>query len=620
MCSISGVFSLTDSGAAITGAVKRMNTAQSHRGPDDLGVARIALQSANVLLGNTRLAIIDTSIAGHQPMHDPASGNWITYNGETYNFKQLRQEIGNDPWFSKTDTEVVLRAYRKWGAGAFQRMRGMFSLAIWDNAKQQLVLARDSLGIKPLYYYATKERLIFASELRALLASGLTPRRLSNAGVDSYLTNGAVESPLTIVAGIKQLSPGRYLRVKVNRGLELHEFDFVAPNVLRPPDDRSEAIAELRSELEETVRLHLVSDVPLGVFLSGGMDSSALVALMSHLSGQRPHTFTVVFDEDTFTEAPFSRALAARFNTVHSEIRLSAKELPQILPDALAAIDQPTMDGINTFVVAGAVKKAGVTVALSGLGGDELFAGYPSFRRAIKLRSRLSKRLLRAASSLGKIAWNGSVQRQKLWQLANSDCRPEDVYRISRQLFSSDLVTRMTGRAAAPADQANGNHRANDVVNEISRLELNGYMTNVLLRDTDAMSMAHSLEVRVPFVDTKLVDYVRSLPGEWKVKGTKAVPKPLLADALADLLPREFMARPKMGFTLPFEKWLQRNLRTEVSSVLRDQNRLSMAGLEVKTVEKIWNDFLEKPRAIGWSRPWSLYILTRWCEINRVTS
>ena len=612
MCSISGIFSLTSCGDA----VQRMNAAQMHRGPDDRGIAKCG----PVVLGNTRLAIIDTSPAGHQPMNDPETGNWITYNGETYNFKELRREIGSAPWFSNTDTEVVLRAYNNWGVDAFRRMRGMFALAIWDHAKQQLVLARDPLGIKPLYYFVAKDRLLFASELRALLASGLTPRRLSTAGVDSYLATGSVESPLTIVEGIRQLLPGHYLQVKADSGIEITEVQFAEHRRVEAPSDMDEAVARLRSELEETVRLHLVSDVPLGVFLSGGMDSSALVALMSGMTDKRPKTFSVVFDENTFTEAPFSRAIAERFNTDHCEIPLNEQRLIQLLPDAIAAIDQPTMDGINTFVVTRAVKNAGITVALSGLGGDELFAGYPSFRRAVKLSSQMSRRVLQASSRFGKIALKGSVQRQKVWQLAKSECRPADVYRISRQLFSNDSVTRITGREAGPAWHKNGHDGSSDVVNEISNLELKGYMTNTLLRDTDAMSMAHSLEVRVPFVDTKLVNYVLSLPGEWKLRGRNSMPKPLLADALTDLLPRNFLARPKMGFTLPFQKWLQRNLRTEASSVLRDSRRVAMSGLDAKAVEKVWDDFLAKPRAVGWSRPWSLYVLVQWCEINRVTA
>jgi asparagine synthase (glutamine-hydrolysing) len=609
MCSISGVFGAQQISAD---AVVRMNRAQRHRGPDDEGIASVG----KVVLGNTRLAIIDTSAAGHQPMHDPESGNWITYNGEIYNFKELRREIGGE-WVSKTDTEVVLRAYAAWGVDLFRRLRGMFALALWDNQKQQLLLARDPLGIKPLYYYSTKDLLVFASELRALLASDLVPRRISGAGVDSYLAYGSVAAPLTIVDGIKQLLPGHYLQVSAN---EISDVEFALTEREEVSGDRQAAVERLRAELEESVRLHLVSDVPLGVFLSGGMDSSALVALMSRISDQRPQTFTVVFDEPAFSEAPFSRAVAERFKTDHREIRLTENQLIEMLPAAIAAIDQPTMDGINTFVVSKAVKNAGITVTLSGVGGDELFAGYPSFRRAVRLAHipQSSKRALRAASGIGRIALNGSVQRQKFWQLANSEGTAADVYRISRQLFSTDTTTRITGRESNcrggppwPPVSDNGN---SDIVNAISQLELRCYMTNTLLRDTDAMSMAHSLEVRVPFVDTKVVNYVLSLPGDWKLRNGS--PKPLLADALGDLLPRDFMARPKMGFTLPFEKWLQRNLRHEVSSVLENAGPI----LNSAAVKKVWRDFLKKPRAVGWSRPWALYILAKWCEINGVTA
>jgi asparagine synthase (glutamine-hydrolysing) len=607
MCSISGIW-----GEVSRDAVVRMNQAQQHRGPDDCGIA----SCGNVHLGNTRLAIIDTSTAGHQPMNDPQTGNWITYNGETYNFKDLRREL-DDPWVSNSDTEVVLRAYGKWGIDAFAKLRGMFALAIWDDQKQALVLARDPLGIKPLYYYADGRQFIFASELRALLASGLVPRKLNTAGVDSYLANGSVEAPLTIIEGVRQLLPGHCLQV--NGDLELRDVEFAIPNSESIGGNRDEAVTRLRSELEESVRLHLVSDVPLGIFLSGGMDSSALVGLLSRVSNQRPKTFSVVFDEAAYTEAPFSRAVAERFNTDHSEIRLSEDRLLDILPAAINAIDQPTMDGINTFVVSSAVKREGITVALSGLGGDELFAGYPSFRRALKFGAmpQASKRFLRAASGVGKFALNGSVQRQKFWQLMNSNGWPEDVYRISRQLFSTDAVTKLTGREVRN-HSSNGHQHDSDIVNAISRLELRGYMTNTLLRDTDVMSMAHSLEVRVPFVDLKLTDYVLSLPGEWKLRGGDG-PKPLLVDVMSDLLPREFMARPKMGFTLPFEKWMQGKMRSEISAVLEDEKRLSLAALNSEMVGKVWRRFLEKPKAVGWSRPWALYVLVKWCEINGIS-
>src|ERR1051325_2401893 len=433
MCSISGILSL---GPSAHDAVARMNHTQQHRGPDDHGIASCTFSGGKVILGNTRLAIIDTSTAGHQPMNDPQTRNGITYNGETYNFKDLRHELGDEPWTSNTDTEVVLRAYRRWGSDAFRKLRGMFALAMWDDQKQTLLLARDPLGIKPLYYYATEHQFIFASELLAPLASGLVPRKLSAAGIDSYLANGSVESPITIIDGVKQLLPGQCLHVKATAKIELRDVEFTAP----PHDpfgrNRGEAFARLRSELEESVRLHLVSDVPLGVFLSGGMDSSALTALMSQISDQRPKTFSVVFDEAGYSEAPFSRAVAERFNTDHSEIRLSEDRLLEILTGAIAATDQPTMDGINTYVVSSAVKSKGITVALSGLGGDELFGGYPSFRRALRFASMptAAKRVLRVATGVGEFALSGSVQRQKFGQLMNSEGGAEDVYRLPKLL------------------------------------------------------------------------------------------------------------------------------------------------------------------------------------------
>jgi asparagine synthase (glutamine-hydrolysing) len=603
-----------------------MNAALTHRGPDDEGI----VMCGAAVLGNTRLAVIDTSDAGHQPMHDPQTGNWITYNGETYNFKQLRNELESErqAWRSSSDTEVVLRAYGEWGVDAFRRLRGMFALALWDEQKRELVLARDPLGIKPLYYYRTEQLFIFASEVRALLASGLVPRTLSSAGVDSYLACGSVEAPLTIVDGVKQLLPGQYLQVRVDDegkvGVTRGEFG-ARHREAEVSRSRAEAVARLRSELEESVRLHLVSDVPLGVFLSGGIDSSAMVALTSRISGEPPRTFSVVFDEPDYSEATHARTIAAKFRTDHRETRLNEDQLLELLPQALASLDQPTMDGINTFVVSKAVKQAGVTVALSGLGGDELFAGYPSFKRALKVDSMspLSKQLLRAASGVGKFALNGSTQRSKFWQLAGSDCSPADVYRISRQLFAPDYVPQLKKGLTRSAPHTDGRCLAAsaDVVNQISELELRGYMTNTLLRDTDAMSMAHSLEVRVPFVDVNVVEFALSLPGKWKLSdGTNGFSKALLADAVADLLPRDLLARPKMGFTLPFEKWMQGRLRDEIGAVLGDGGRIGDAGLIVDGVRDVWRKFLQKPRATGWSRPWALYSLARWCEINKVAA
>jgi asparagine synthase (glutamine-hydrolysing) len=582
---------------------------------------------------------------------------------------------------------VVLRAYRKWGVHAFAKLRGMFALGIWDARQKELVLARDRFGIKPLYYYGQdlqdgQERLeagvarrlsnqdvrttgnsfIFASEVRALLATGLVERKLSRAGVASYLEYGSILAPATIIDGVQALLPGHYLRVRSgDPGLVLSDCVFADLNssealtaetqrarMLRreeetqptclatesngrlQPRTRTEAVAGLREKLTESVRAHLVSDVPLGVFLSGGMDSSALVALMSQVTKEKPRTFSVVFDEAQFSEAPHSRLVAEKFQTDHHEIHLTEDQLLGMLPAALSAMDQPTMDGVNTFVVSKAVKESGVTVALSGLGGDELFAGYATFRRALRLQqmSGMSRSLLRAAAPIGKTRLNGSARRSKFWQLAESDGSPASVYAITRQLFAYQQVERLQssssqrhkghkGGTDVKAEGGRDDSGSSDCVNTISMLEMRGYMANTLLRDTDFMSMSHSLEVRVPFVDSEVVNYVLGLPGEWKLNGTR--PKPLLADVFSDLLPPKFLERSKMGFTLPFEKWMRQSLRQEISNTLQDRQRLTQTGLDCEGVAGVWEGFQRSPASVGWSRPWSLYVLAKWCEINEVT-
>lgn len=653
MCGIAGAVAISHSepSQALKNAVTKMMTALRHRGPDDQGISEHHLTvgdfRADVLLASQRLAIIDRSAAGHQPMVDD-SGLAISYNGEVYNFRELRKEIGDEfgPWRSATDTEVVLKAYRKWGCRAFKKLRGMFALAIWDAQKGELILARDPFGIKPLYYVPKSEIrnsfFLFASEIKALLASDLIQRNLSVEGLRSFLSYGSVQAPSTIIDGVRCLMPGHYVIVRPRHsGLESEEVSYLEKHLTaddQTPSSRDEMLRLLRAKLEDTVKLHLVSDVPLGVFLSGGMDSSALVALMSRVASERPKTFSVVFDEKKFDEAGHARLVAEKFHSEHREIRLNEGQLLALLPNALAAMDQPTIDGINTYVVSKAVKEAGITVALSGLGGDELFAGYPSFRRARRLEraSTLSRGLLRSAATLGGFAPGQSRQREKLRQLAESNGDPDEVYRITRQLFapgqvmelmdvdqqpgegrshdSSNLITStLSGALGLPftADSA-------DAINRISELELSLYMSNTLLRDTDSMSMAHSLEVRVPFVDVDVARLVLSAPGNWKLNGR--TPKPLLADALRDVLPERVLERPKMGFTLPFERWMRSRLRREISTVLEGRDGLCQAGLDAGATTEVWRSFLGKPRAVGWSRPWALYVLRKWCERNGVAN
>ena len=646
MCSISGIIQLSKSEQcreALATTVRRMNAALHHRGPDDEGVVNIRAGttseqpgSINLSLGNTRLAIIDVSSAGHQPMHDPETGNWITYNGETYNYRELRSELADDfgPWRSNTDTEVVLRAYRKWGMDAFARMRGMFALAIWDERKRSLVLARDQFGIKPLYCFfgsgrplsttagssgaISSNRFMFASEVRALLESEIVPRTLSASGLSSLLEFGSLQAPWTIVNDVFSLMPGTCLTVREKSAHQLG-FDVLSFHPTRKQSQttsRERAKVELREILEDSVKQHLVSDVPLGVFLSGGMDSSAVVALMSRVTSERPRTFSVVFAENKFNESEYSQAIAKRFDTEHREVKLSEESLIKALPDAIAALDQPSMDGINTYIVSKAVKDSGMTVALSGLGGDELFCGYPSFRRALRMQTANSftKGVLRSVARFS----NG--YRSKAIQLTASNGDAAAVYRISRQLFSPQAVLDLATSSNNPVAWnvcANGEQ---DTVNLISRFEIHGYMANTLLRDTDSVSMAHSLEVRVPFVDNEVAEYVLSMPGEWKLQLNNGhQSKPLLAEMLSDLLPPEVLSRPKMGFTLPFERWMTQQLKDHIAGVFVESSQFSRCGVRQDSVNDLWRRFLRRPKSVGWSRPWTLYVLAQWCALNNVS-
>ncbi|MGA9995588.1 MAG: asparagine synthase (glutamine-hydrolyzing) [Pyrinomonadaceae bacterium] len=631
MCSIAGIITVGERARgeqSPSNALEGMIPALHHRGPDDNGIWIKPDSNRNstfIGLGNTRLAIIDLSPAGHQPMVDSDAGACLTYNGEMYNFQTLRKELDDTSrdWKSHTDTEVVLRAYERWGVPCLEKFRGMFALALWDGRERKLLLARDALGIKPLYYYQTKNLFIFASEVRALLASGLVPRRLSRTGLASYLEYGSVESPETIIEGVRSLLPGHCMIVKPSEEeISVDEKTF-NDEVFEPPPqtrfvNREKAVERLREVLQESVRLHLVSDVPLGVFLSGGMDSSAIVALMSQVAGERVKSFSVTFAEKKFTEATHARTVAEMFGTDHREIPLSEDGLLEMLPEAMRAIDQPTMDGINTFVVSKSVRQAGITVALSGLGGDELFAGYSTFRRFKKLQSLspVPQGLRSAVSTIGSAVLNNSVQRRKFWQLVESDGSPRAAYAVTRQLFSVKEIDALL-KDIPSRSKVCYYEEALDSINAVSLCELQGYMTNTLLRDTDFMSMAHSLEVRVPFVDSEVVRFVLSIPGEWKMNGGRA--KPLLQDALKDLLPEDLMQRPKMGFTLPFENWMQSRLRSRLDEVFLDEEHFKHLGLRGSVAKSVWQRFLQSPRRVGWSRPWALYVLANWCQLHQVS-
>jgi asparagine synthase (glutamine-hydrolysing) len=606
--------------------------ALAHRGPDDEGIEILPLPSDAqqcVGLGSRRLAILDLSPAGHQPMYDPATGNWLIFNGEIYNFQETRlelQKLGH-PFASTGDTEVLLKAYGQWGEACLERLVGMFAFAVWDSHNERLFLARDRLGEKPLYYYAKAGLFIFASEIRSLLATGLAPRRLDTAGLASYLAFGAVQDPLTIMVDVRSLPPGHTLTWERGQCCT-QRYWSLAEVASRPPATGSleEAVKGIRRHLLEAVSQRLVSDVPLGIFLSGGVDSSSVVALAREVRVGPPDTFSVVFGHSEFCEAAYSNRLALEFGCRHHQIDLSEDKLLEEIPDVLGSMDQPTIDGVNTYVVSQATKKAGITVALSGLGGDELFAGYSSFVSVPRMLQ--FRRYAGWLEPLGK-GVNALLERSqtnrpaKMRALAAGDYYAGQPYFLSRALFLPASVrallpslTFQDGNLAAAWNLQGVAEaiRGLDPVNQVAVLESSTYMANMLLRDTDCMSMAHALEVRTPLLHHPLWEYV--LPLASRLKCDAHLPKPLLLRAAGQRLPEEIYLRRKMGFTLPFELWMRNGLKAELERELLDPGLNEYAPLDAHQVANIWKAFLAGKT--NWSRPWGLFVLKRWIRQNIV--
>jgi asparagine synthase (glutamine-hydrolysing) len=619
MCGIGGAVA-PDNRGRLTDAVGRLSAALQHRGPDDEGIEILEAPGRTAVLCARRLAIQDLSSHGHQPMKSPETGSCICFNGELYNAADLRAslEVKGYRFRGSSDTEVTLRAYDAWGANCIERLRGMYAIAIWDAPQQRLFLARDRLGIKPLYYTQHHGGVWFASELRALLASGVAPRNISLEGLGSYLALGAVQEPLTIVDGIHLLPAGHYAFVDAEKVTPIPYWSLSdAFSRSARFGSRRDLVDHLRSLLEDAIHRHLVSDVPLGVFLSGGIDSSALVGLVTRVTGRPPHTVSVVFPQRRWSEEPFIRPVVERFGTPHTEVVLSEAEVLVQVPGALSAMDQPTFDGVNTYVVSKQARAAGLTVALSGVGGDELFAGYDTFQmvpRLETLRRLLPASIRPLAAAATRTALRDSDRGRKLarWLAATEPSLSAATLR--RELFSPAALAALLGGLSPFLGHPELAIFPGDTTNRVSFLELDHYMRNVLLRDADVFSMAHGLEVRVPFLDHELVELVAGLPGELKGGGT--TPKPLLVEAVIDLLPPSSASRPKMGFALPFPVWLRGPLRTRVESTLLDPDSSGPLAdlLDHVAVRHVWDRFQDGKTE--WVRPWSIYVLKTWVEEN----
>jgi asparagine synthase (glutamine-hydrolysing) len=617
MCGIAGVLSFTDT-RPDNSVASSLSAALAHRGPDGEGV----YQSGAVLLVHRRLAIIDPTPAGAQPMVSPDGRYRLVYNGEVYNHRELRTELEarGERFHSSSDTEVLLRLLVSEGPSALVRIRGMFALALWDQREQTLLLARDRFGIKPLYVARNTARVAFASEVGALRRAGLVDRTVSAAGVLAYLAWAHIPAPLTWLDDVESLPPATWRRYGADgRSLDAIYADPAVAYVTRDsePDEqtlRDSTAAAVRS----AVRAHLVADVPVGVFLSGGIDSGAIVSAAREVVGSDLRTYTVTVDDADYSEAAVAEQVARAFGTTHHALRVDATHVADDLAAIVQRLDQPTADAVNTYYVARAVAASGVKAVLSGVGGDELFGGYPSFER-VPAAMRISRVLGPAMPATGVMATAAlPAWRAAKWRHFAHDPEIEQGYRALRGFFMPEELPALIGPAlkdravreaaesalVAAEDrmfEASGAERA---VASVARLETRGFLGGQLLRDIDAVSMAHGLEVRVPFVDADLQRVV------WPALGAHASllkGKRLLHETLAQPLPADVTGRPKQGFTLPFATWMRGTLQDAVRGGL---DALAGEGwVEPSVPGATWKAF-ERGQA-HWSRAWGLGMLGR---------
>ena len=628
-----------------------MTAAMRHRGPDEEGFLVDEVRAPGLALGMRRLSIIDLK-TGHQPVWNETRDVAVIFNGELYNYRELRDRliVSGHRFSTQSDTEVLVHAWEEWGEDCLEELRGMFALALLDLRKRYataplLFLARDPLGIKPLYYTQTSDGFAFASEIRALVVGKMAAKTLSQDALTSYFLFGSVSEPVTLLDGVFSLPPGHRMLVYVPERRRMPRarawWDATrspAAKDGRAIGDFSSSARSLRTLLENAVRAHLIADVPVGLFLSSGLDSSAIAAIAGRAQAGIC-SFTLSFPGTAYDEAPLARSIAKHCGTRHRDIPLRGEGVVSRIDEAVAALDQPSMDGINTYFVSWAAREAGLKVALSGLGGDELFGGYATFAdtpriaRLIRMAWFVPAPLRKAVAPLLRalIAARSSpdAARKAVAAWLSPDALPHP-YFFTRALFPigaelSRLIEPRFRPSSVAADgvtleptwlgwleRAADGARKLEATSSVSWLEMRSYMASTLLRDTDAVSMARSLEVRVPLLDTPLVEFVGALPeGARRRDGTS---KALLVAAIGDLLPQEALAQKKRTFTLPWEDWLRGGLRKRLETSFAEVAPGLAPYLRADGVREVWGAFLASKTS--WSRPWSIYVVNEWCRKN----
>ncbi len=626
MCGFAGLVDLSGqmAGDELRALAVNMADILSHRGPDDSGIW--ISKDNHVGLCHRRLSIIDLSPNGHQPMSNEDGSIWITYNGEVYNFKEIRAilETRGHVFKSSSDTEVVIHAYEEWGEGCLSRFSGMFAFAIWDEKRKKLFLARDRLGQKPLFYYWDKKRLVFASEMQAIMEDKSVLREVDYEAIHYYLSYQYIPAPKTAFKSIYKLPPAHYL-ILGNGNIDIKRYWRIGYSEKLSVKDEEEIIEELIDILKETVKSRLISEVPLGAFLSGGVDSSIVVALMSDLMDKPAKTFSIGFEEELYNELPYARIIAEKFNTDHHEFILKYDTL-DILPKLVKHYGEPYADSsaLPTYYLSRMTRKY-VTVALSGDAGDENFAGYDrylaqkilryfkaipsSFRKSLLVfldffpesdgnvsRVKRLKRFIRGS------LWSDGQEYIK-WMVCFTEEQKKEFYSSNmlsqmRNINSYDYLMTLFKKTSASS-----------MVEKTMEVDINSYLPYDLLVKVDIASMANSLEVRSPFLDHKFIEFVARIPVDYKLKGM--IKKYILKKAFKKIIPEEVLRRPKKGFGVPVCRWFRHDLKDYLSDTLLSRRSIERGYFKSDGIRRLLAEHISG-RIDHSQRLWTLLMLELW--------
>lgn len=621
MCGITGIINFDREQKINPNVLKKMSDSIIHRGPDDEGF----YINRNVGFGFRRLSIIDLK-AGHQPMANENDSIYIVFNGEIYNYLENRELLHKKGYVFKTDsdTEVIVHLYEEYGADCLQYLRGMFAFAIWDNNKQQLFCARDRFGIKPFYYYQDVDKMVFSSEIKSILKCEKIDKSLSPEALDSYFAFGYITSDLSIYKNIRKLQPGHFMilsfKDKVSIKIKKYwEIDF------NPDYTKSEKqwVEELEDCFSETVKMHMISDVPLGAFLSGGIDSSSVVAMMAKNSNFPVKTFSIGFKEQKFNELVFAREIAKKYNCEHHE-QIIEPESIDILSKLVSAYDEPFADSsaIPTYFVSKLAREH-VTVALSGDGGDELFAGYDNYKKLKNINKYNF-----SSPQINKLFWGNihklipnQIKGKGFTYLLSKDKNFLGAYinmwtKEERQklILNDGSVKKLTNTSESYKKEILSKGIKNDFISNLQNLDMQTYLVDDILTKVDRTSMMNSLEVRVPLLDHKFAELSFRIPQNLKYKGNTQ--KYILKQSMSPYLTNNILGHPKQGFGVPLSIWFKDDLKEYVNDTLLSKSSLLSAYLDKKYIKNIVDQNPNSMRSSFNDRIWSLLFFEEWLIQN----